>query len=156
MDTKIKEYQDILKKYTSKLEIEVNTRQDPELTQLFNDAKILVIEHPNIKEEFLDFYTDWLNEEYSFLINKTDLENSIRMFMHISEKIRELSSNTYKKDDITYITLDESILDIDSWLPKEAIQEVVDAIKKATKKEYPKSCKRLHKKRKKSNQRRSK
>lgn len=154
MDTKIKEYQDILKKYTSKLEIEVNTRQDPELTQLFNDAKILVIEHPNIKEEFLDFYTDWLNEEYSFLINKTDLENSIRMFMHISEKIRELSSNTYKKDDITYITLDESILHIDSWLPKEAIQDVVNAIKIATKKEYPKCCRRVKKSNR--NQRRKK
>lgn len=153
MDNKIKEYQDILNKYTSKLEIELKSRQDPDLNQLFNDAKTLVIEYPNIKEEFLDFYTDWLKEEYGF-ITKADLESSIRMLMHILEKIRELSSNTYKKDDITYITLDESILDIDSWLPKEAIQEVVDAIKKATRKEYPKSCKRLHKKRKKSNQRR--
>lgn len=36
METKIKDYQDILKKYTSKLEIEVNAKQDPELTQLFN------------------------------------------------------------------------------------------------------------------------
>lgn len=93
MDTKIKEYQDIIKKHTSKLEIEVNSKQDPELIQLFNDTKKLVVEHPNIKKEFLDFYTDWLNEEYSFLINKTDLENSIRMLMHISEKIQELSKN---------------------------------------------------------------
>lgn len=153
MESKIKEYQNILKKYNSKLEIEVNAKQDPELTQLFNDAKILVIEYPNIKEEFLDFYTDWLKNEYGF-ITKADLESSIRILMHISENIKELSSNTYKKDDITYITLDESILDIDSWLPKEAIQDVVNAIKMATKKEYPKSCRRLHKKRKKSNQRR--
>lgn len=29
MDDKIKEYQDILKIYTSKLEIEVNSKQDP-------------------------------------------------------------------------------------------------------------------------------
>lgn len=43
--------------------------------------------------------------------------------------------NTYKKDGITYVTLDESILDIDSWLPKEAIQRVVDAIKKQEEKE---------------------
>ena len=50
--------------------------------------------------------------------------------IHISEKIRELSSNTYKKDGITYVTLDESILDINSWLPKEAIQDVVNVIKK--------------------------
>lgn len=144
MESKIKEYQDILKKYTSKLEIEVNAKQDPELTQLFNDAKILVIEYPNIKEEFLDFYTDWLKKEYGF-ITKADLESSIRILMHISEKIRELSSSKYKKDGITYVTLDESILDIDSWLPKEAIQDVVNAIKMATKKEYPKSCRRVKK-----------
>lgn len=129
MESKIKEYQNILKKYTSKLEIEVNAKQDPELTQLFNDAKILVIEYPNIKEEFLDFYTDWLKKEYT-LITKADLESSIRILMHISEKIKELSSNTYKKDGITYVTLDESILDIDSWLPKEAIQYIVNVIKK--------------------------
>lgn len=153
MESKIKEYQDILKKHTSKLEIEVNAKQDPELTQLFNDAKILVIEYPNIKEEFLDFYTDWLKEEYGF-ITKADLESSIRILMHISEKIRELSSSKYKKDGITYVTLDESILDIDSWLPKEAIQDVVNAIKIATKKEYPKSCRRVKKSNR--NQRRKK
>lgn len=153
MESKIKEYQDILKKYTSKLEIEVNAKQDPELTQLFNDAKILVIEYPNIKEEFLDFYTDWLKKEYGF-ITKADLESSIRILMHISEKIRELSSSKYKKDGITYVTLDESILDIDSWLPKEAIQDVVNAIKIATKKEYPKSCRRVKKSNR--NQRRKK
>lgn len=129
MDDKIKEYQDILKRYTSKLEIEINSKQDPELTQLFNDTKKLVVEHPNIKEEFLDFYTDWLKKEYT-LITKADLESSIRILIHISEKIRELSSNTYKKDGITYVTLDESILDIDSWLPKEAIQDVINVIKK--------------------------
>lgn len=134
MDDKIKEYQDILKRYTSKLEIEVNSKQDPELTQLFNDTKILIVQNPNIETKFLDFYTDWLNEEYSFLINKTDLESSIRMLMHISEKIQELS----KKNGITYVTLDESILDIDSWLPKEAIQNVVNAIKMATKKKISK------------------
>ena len=43
--------------------------------------------------------------------------------------------NTYKKDGITYVTLDESILDIDSWLPKEAIKQVVDAIKRYEEKE---------------------
>lgn len=153
MDDKIKEYQDILKRYTSKLEIEVSSKQDPELTQLFIDAKNLIIEYPNVKEEFLNFYTDWLKEEYT-LTTKADLESSIRILMHISEKIRELSSNTYKKDGITYVTLDESILDIDSWLPKEAIQDVVNAIKMATKKEYPKSCRRV--KKSKRNQRRKK
>lgn len=45
------------------------------------------------------------------------------------------SENTYKKDGITYVTLDESILDIDSQLPKEAIQQVVDAIKRYEEKE---------------------
>ena len=40
-----------------------------------------------------------------------------------------------KKDGITYVTLDESILDTDSWLPKEAIQQVVDAIKRYEEKE---------------------
>ena len=49
MDNKIKKYQDILKKYTSKLEIEVSSKQDPKLNQLFIDAKNLIIEHPNIK-----------------------------------------------------------------------------------------------------------
>lgn len=153
MDDKIKEYQDILKRYNSKLEIEVNSKQDPELTQLFNDTKKLVVEHPNIKKEFLDFYTDWLKEEYT-LITKADLESSIRILMHISEHIKELSSNTYKKDGITYVNLDESILDIDSWLPKKAIQDVVNAIKMATKKEYPKSCRRIKKSNR--NQRRKK
>lgn len=43
MDDKIKKYQDILKRYTSKLEIEVSSKQDPELTQLFIDAKNLII-----------------------------------------------------------------------------------------------------------------
>lgn len=43
--------------------------------------------------------------------------------------------NTYKKDGITYVTLDESILDTDSWLPKEAIQQIVDAIKRQEEKE---------------------
>ena len=42
---------------------------------------------------------------------------------------------TYKKDGITYVTLDESILDTDSWLPKEAIQQIVDAIKRQEEKE---------------------
>ena len=74
MDDKIKEYQDILKRYTSKLEIEVNSKQDPELTQLFNDTKKLVVEHPNVKEEFFDFYTDWLKKEYT-LITKADLKS---------------------------------------------------------------------------------
>lgn len=131
MESKIKEYQDILKKYTSKLEIEVNAKQDPELTQLFNDTKILVIEYPNIKEEFLDFYIDWLEDEYKFLMTNTnDLETSTRILMSISEKIQKLSNSEPKKDGITYVNLDESILDIDSWLPKEAIQDVVNAIKK--------------------------
>lgn len=45
------------------------------------------------------------------------------------------SKKTYKKDGITYVTLDESILDIDSWLPKQAIQQVVEAIKRQEEKE---------------------
>ena len=155
MDDKINEYQDILKRYTSKLEIEVNSKQNPELTQLFNDTKKLVVEHPNVKEEFLDFYTDWLEDEYKFLMTNTnDLETSTRILMSISEKIQKLSNSEPTKDGITYVNLDESILDIDSWLPKEAIQDVVNAIKMATKKEYPKSCRRV--KKSKRNQRRKK
>lgn len=50
------------------------------------------------------------------------------------EDDNEKDINSYKKDGITYVTLDESILDIDSWLPKEAIQEVVEAIKRQEKK----------------------
>lgn len=38
--------------------------------------------------------------------------------------------NKTKENNVTYVILDESILDIDSWLPKHAIQEVVDLIKK--------------------------
>ena len=133
----------------------MNSKQDPELIQLFNDTKNLVVEHPNIKEEFLDFYTDWLEDEYKFLITNTnDLETSTRILMSISEKIQKLSNSEQKKDGITYINLDESILDIDSWLPKEAIQDVVNAIKMVTKKEYPKSYRRV--KKSKRNQRRKK
>lgn len=40
-----------------------------------------------------------------------------------------------KKDGIKYVTLDESILDIDSWLPEEAIQQVVKIIKQPEEKE---------------------
>lgn len=155
MDNKIKKYQDILKRYTSKLEIEVSSKQDPELNQLFIDSKNLINEHPNVKEEFLDFYTDWLEDEYKFLMTNTnDLETSTRILMSILEKIQKLSNSEPKKDGITYVNLDESILDIDSWLPKEAIQDVVNAIKMATKKEYPKSCRRV--KKSKRNQRRKK
>lgn len=108
MESKIKEYQDILKRYTSKLKIEVNSKQDPELTQLFNDTKKLVVEYPNIKEEFLDFYTDWLEDEYKFLMTNTnDLETSTRILMSISEKIQKLSNSEPKKDGITYVNLDE-------------------------------------------------
>ena len=108
MESKIKEYQDILKRYTSKLKIEVNSKQDPELTQLFNDTKKLVVEYPNIKEEFLDFYTDWLEDEYKFLMTNTNnLETSTRILMSISEKIQKLSNSEPKKDGITYVNLDE-------------------------------------------------
>lgn len=40
-----------------------------------------------------------------------------------------------KKNGIKYVTLDESILDIDSWLPEEAIQQVVKIIKQPEEKE---------------------
>lgn len=55
--------------------------------------------------------------------------------MYISEKIQILSNSKTKKDGITYVTLDESILDTDSWLPKEAIQQVVEAIRRQEEKE---------------------
>lgn len=153
METKIKEYQDIIKKYIEKLEKEIQNKKDPLLLQLFKDTKKLIVKNPNIPEKYLDFYTDWLKNEYNYLEkNNTDLENSTRILMSISEKIQRLSNSETKKDGITYVTLDESILDIDSWLPKEAIQDVVNAIKMATKKEYPKSYRRVKKSKK--NQRR--
>lgn len=131
METKIKEYQDIIKKYIEKLEKEIQNKKDPLLLQLFKDTKKLIVKNPNIPEKYLDFYTDWLKDEYNYLEkNNTDLETSTRILMSISEKIQRLSNSETKKDGITYVTLDESIIDIDSWLPKEAIQDVVNVIKK--------------------------
>ena len=136
METKIKKYQDIIQKYIKKLEKEIETQNDPFSLQLLEDTKKLIVKNPTIPEKYLDFYTNWLEDEYKYLMTNTaDLENSIRILMSISEKIQILSNSEPKKDGITYVTLDESILDIDSWLPKEAIQQVVDAIKRYEEKE---------------------
>lgn len=136
METKIKKYQDIIQKYIKKLEKEIENQNDPFLLQLLEDTKKLIVKNPTIPEKYLDFYTNWLEDEYKYLMTNTaDLENSIRILMSISEKIQILSNSEPKKDGITYVTLDESILDIDSWLPKEAIQQVVDAIKRYEEKE---------------------
>ena len=62
-------------------------------------------------------------------------ENQRRLRLKMDYDKPPKSENTYKKDGITYVTLDESILDTDSWLPKEAIQQVVDAIKRYEEKE---------------------
>lgn len=136
METKIKEYQNIIKKYIEKLEKEIKNQKDPLLIQLLEDTKKLIVKNPTIPEKYLDFYTNWLEDEYNYLeTNNADLENSTRILMSISEKIQILSNSETKKDSITYVTLDESILDIDSWLPKEAIQQVVDIIKRQEEKE---------------------
>ena len=136
METKIKKYQDIIQKYIEKLEKELENHKDPLLLKLFEDTKKLIVKNPTIPKKYLDFYTNWLEDEYEYLMTNTaDLENSIRILMSISEKIQILSNSEPKKDGITYVTLDESILDIDSWLPKEAIQQVVDAIKRYEEKE---------------------
>lgn len=136
MENKIKEYKDIIKKYIEKLEKEIQNKKDPLLLQLFKDTKKLIVKNPNIPEKYLKFYTDWLKDEYNYLeTNNTDLENSTRILMSISEKIQILSNSKTKKDGITYVTLDESILDTDSWLPKEAIQQVVEAIRRQEEKE---------------------
>ena len=47
-----------------------------------------------------------------------------------TNEYQNISKSNSNENNITYVTLDESILDIDSWLPKHAIQEVVDLIKK--------------------------
>lgn len=155
MENKIKEYQNIIQKYVEKLEKEIKNQNDTFLLKLLEDTKKLIVKNPTIPEKYLDFYTDWLEDEYKFLITNTaDLETSTRILMSISEKIQILSNFEPKKDGITYVTLDESILNIDSWLPKEAIKDVVNAIKMATKKEYPKSCRRVKKSNR--NQRRKK
>ena len=136
MENKIKEYKNIIKKYIEKLEKEIQNKKDPLLLQLFKDTKKLIVKNPNIPEKYLKFYTDWLKDEYNYLeTNNTDLENSTRILMSISEKIQILSNSKTKKDGITYVTLDESILDTDSWLPKEAIQQVVEAIIRQEEKE---------------------
>lgn len=136
MENKIKEYKDIIKKYIEKLEKEIQNKKDPLLLQLFKDTKKLIVKNPNIPEKYLKFYTDWLKDEYNYLeTNNTDLKNSTRILMSISEKIQILSNSKTKKDGITYVTLDESILDTDSWLPKEAIQQVVEAIRRQEEKE---------------------
>ena len=136
MENKIKEYQNIIQKYIKKLEKEIKNQNNPFLLKLLEDTKKLIIKNPTIPEKYLDFYTNWLKDEYNYLVtNNADLENSTRILMSISEKIQILSNSEPKKKGITYVTLEESILDIDSWLPKEAIQQVVEAIKQQEEKE---------------------
>ena len=115
METKIKKYKDIIQKYIKKLEKEIENQNDPFLLQLLDDTKKLIVKNPTIPKKYLDFYTNWLEEEYKYLTkNNTDLENSTRILMSISEKIKILSNSEPKKYGITHVTLDESILDIDS------------------------------------------
>ena len=99
MKSEIKEYLDIINKYSSKLENEVNLKQDPYLIYLFQETKNLIVKEPNIPKKFLIFYTDWLKEEYEYLLeNKVDLENSILILLSISEKIKKLSISEIKID----------------------------------------------------------
>lgn len=99
MKSEIKEYLDIINKYSSKLENEVNLKQDPYLIYLFQETKNLIVKYPNTKKKFLIFYTDWLKEEYEYLLeNKADLENSILILLSISEKIKKLSISKIKID----------------------------------------------------------
>ena len=98
MKDEIKEYLDIINKYSNKLREEVNSNQDPYLIYLFQETKNLIVKNPNIPEKFLIFYTDWLKEEYEYLLtNKSDLENSILILLSISEKIKKLSKSETKK-----------------------------------------------------------
>lgn len=98
METKIKEYQNIIKKYIEKLENELENHKDPLLLQLFEDTKKLIVKNPTISKKYLNFYTDWLKDEYEYLMTNTaDLENSIRILMSISEKIQILSKSETKK-----------------------------------------------------------
>lgn len=99
MKSEIKEYLDIINKYSSKLENGVNLKQDPYLIYLFQETKNLIVKEPNIPKKFLIFYTDWLKEEYEYLLeNKVDLENSILILLSISEKIKKLSISKIKID----------------------------------------------------------
>jgi hypothetical protein len=98
MKDEIKEYLDVINKYIFKLENEVNLKQDPYLIYLFQETKNLIVKDPNIPEKFLIFYTDWLKEEYEYLLtNKSDLESSILILLSISEKIKKLSKSETKK-----------------------------------------------------------
>lgn len=99
MKSEIKEYLDIINKYSFKLEDEVNLKQDPYLIYLFQETKNLIVKYPNIQKKFLIFYTDWLKKEYEYLLeNKVDLENSILILLSISEKIKKLSISKIKID----------------------------------------------------------
>ena len=98
METKIKKYQDIIQKYIKKLEKEIQNKKDPLLLQLFEDTKKLIVKNPTIPEKYLDFYTNWIEDEYNYLAtNNTDLENSTRILMSISDKIQILSNSEQKK-----------------------------------------------------------
>ena len=98
MENKIKEYQNIIQKYVEKLEKEIKNQNDPFLLKLLEDTKKLIVKNPTIPEKYLDFYTDWLEDEYKFLITNTaDLETSTRILMSISEKIQILSNFEPKK-----------------------------------------------------------
>lgn len=99
MKDEIKEYLDIINKYSNKLREEVNSNQDPYLIYLFQETKNLIVKNPNIPEKFLIFYTDWLKEEYEYLLtNKAGLESSILILLSISEKINKLSISEIKID----------------------------------------------------------
>lgn len=99
MKDEIKEYLDIINKYSSKLENEVNLKQDSYLIYLFQETKNLIVKDPNVSEKFLIFYTGWLKKEYEYLLeNKVDLENSILILLSISEKIKKLSISEIKID----------------------------------------------------------
>lgn len=107
MENKIKEYQNIIQKYIKKLEKEIKNQNNPFLLKLLEDTKKLIIKNPTIPEKYLDFYTNWLKDEYNYLVtNNADLENSTRILMSISEKIQILSNSEPKKKGITYVTLD--------------------------------------------------
>lgn len=99
MESEIKEYLDVINKHSFKLENEVNLKQDPYLIYLFQETKNLIVKEPNIPEKFLIFYTDWLKEEYEYLLtNNVDLESSILILLSISEKIKKLSISEIKID----------------------------------------------------------
>lgn len=95
MNKQLTEYQKALHQFMNELEKQLEMLSDSELIHYFNNAKQHVVERPDVKPNFLKFYTNVFKEEYEFLtFNRiNDLETSINIMVSISSKFKDLEIN---------------------------------------------------------------